>query len=453
MKVLLVWPPSPEYCVLTEDFSCCEPLGLEYIAATIIDQHDVKIADLRLDDNLHQILQHEKPDVVVISVPFTTVINVCNDLFKIVKEYNPDITLIVGGHYVTIGLKQLHTEYIDFVVRGESIETFPQLISAIMPPGKESYENIRGIGYKSGNQIIFTEAFNLVTLDNYPFPARHLTSKYRSQYFHAHYTPISLIRFSYGCPYNCSFCILWKLCQRQYISNKNNRIIDELNQIYTDNVYVVDDEAFINVKKMNDLAGMVIESGLKKRFHMYVRADTVVNNPLLFEKWAEAGLDSVLIGMESVFQEELDIYNKGINKQTSFEAMKILKNNNIEVRANFIVRPEYTRDQFQMLKQAVENLNVDRPTFAVLTPFYGTDFYETIKDKLIFDKPEFYDCYHTLLPTKLPLKDFYAEFADLFRFANNRVKIQGEEKVFYAGKSNNSFEQMVKKIENSYLYY
>ena len=28
MKILLIYPPNPGYCVLNEDFSLCEPLGV-----------------------------------------------------------------------------------------------------------------------------------------------------------------------------------------------------------------------------------------------------------------------------------------------------------------------------------------------------------------------------------------------------------------------------------------
>jgi methyltransferase len=85
MKILLIWPPSPEYCVLTEEFSCCEPLGLEYIAASVSNEHHVEIIDMRFDRNLVEILKTTKPDIVGVSIPFTVVVNVCNDLLKTIK--------------------------------------------------------------------------------------------------------------------------------------------------------------------------------------------------------------------------------------------------------------------------------------------------------------------------------------------------------------------------------
>ncbi|OPZ89922.1 MAG: Ribosomal protein S12 methylthiotransferase RimO [Firmicutes bacterium ADurb.Bin419] len=451
MKILLIWPPSPEYCVLTEEFSCCEPLGLEYIAASVSNEHHVEIIDMRFDRNLVEILKTTKPDIVGVSIPFTVVVNVCNDLLKTIKGFNPDIKVIIGGHHPSVGLKHIDIKYVDYVIAGEGVKSFRKLVNAI--ENNEKVDDIDGIGFKDNDSIVYTREYHIDILDDYPLPARNLTEKYRLGYFHAHYKPVALMRFSYGCPYNCSFCVLWKLCKRKYISRKNSHIIEELLQVSSENVYVVDDEAFINTDKMDNLADEISRNGIKKKYHMYVRSDTIVNNPQLFDKWASVGLDSVLIGMESVFEEELIQYNKGISANTSFEAMKILKANGIEVRANFIIQPDYTKQKFEAVKRAIEELDIDRPTFAVLTPMYGTDFYEASKDKFITNNPEFFDCYHTFLPTRLPLKEFYSEFTNLFRFANSRKKNEDEQKVFYAGKSDNSFEEMLKKIENSYLYY
>ena len=45
----------------------------------------------------------------------------------------------------------------------------------------------------------------------------------------------------------------------------------------------------------------------------------------------------------------------------------------------------------------------------MLTPLPGTDFYEEIKDRLLTNDYDFFDFIHTLLPTDLPLDDFYEE--------------------------------------------
>ena len=72
MKILLVQPAKPEKALGGEDFSIFEPLALEYLAADVAGDHDVRILDMRLDPDLdhgrprvarhvvHQLLEHQE---------------------------------------------------------------------------------------------------------------------------------------------------------------------------------------------------------------------------------------------------------------------------------------------------------------------------------------------------------------------------------------------------------
>lgn len=450
MNILLIWPPSPDYCILNENFSCCEPLGLEYVAAPLTNEHSVDIVDMRFEKNIIAILESKKYDIVCLSIPYTTSVNVCNSLLKQIKEFDKNLIVIVGGHYPTITFKHMYTQYIDYAVLGEGVYSLYELVKAIEE--NRVNDSIKGIAILKDGSIKFTENRLFTTLDDYPAPARQLVSKYRDSYFHAHYKPVAMMRFSAGCPHCCSFCVLWKLTGRKYITRSNDLIIEELQEIECPNIYVVDDEAFIDTEKMYDLGKKIIDNNIKKKFHMYVRSDSVANNPELFALWAKAGLDSVLVGLESVFENDLKGYNKSISEDTAYKCIEILHKNNVEVRANFIVKPEYSREDFQRIKDMVFKLDIDRPTFAVLTPFYGTDEHERVKDKFIIDKLEFFDCYHTFQKTKLPLKEFYKEFADLFRAVNARDQGGQHSKVFYGG-AGGAFDEMTQTMEDSYLYY
>ncbi|AJQ26597.1 B12-binding domain-containing radical SAM protein [Pelosinus fermentans] len=450
MNILLVWPPSADYCILNEKFSCCEPLGLEYIAAPLLKEFTVDIADMRFEKSIEDLLKKKKYDVVGVAIPFTTSVNVCNRMLQQIKENDERVKVVIGGHYPTVTLDNIYLQYVDYAIIGEGVHSFYELVKAI--ENQTLIDDVKGIAIIEDQLVKYTDKIIFNTLDHYPIPARNLVSKYQNKYFHAHYTPVTLMRFSAGCPHNCTFCVLWKLTNREYIVRSNDLIIQELKGIDCENIYVVDDEAFINAPKMYELAQKIIEKNIRKRFHMYVRADTIINNAALFELWAKAGLDSVLIGLESIFDDELKGYKKNITSEMAHKCVEILHKNSIEIRANFIVKPEYSRENFQELKQTVFELDIDLPTFAVLTPFHGTDEYEKVKDQFIIDKLEFFDCYHTFLKTKLSLKDFYQEFSNLFRSAKLRDKREEHGTVFYAGKGQD-FEEMTQKMENSYLYY
>jgi len=71
------------------------------------------------------------------------------------------------------------------------------------------------------------------------------------------------------------------------------------------------------------------------------------------------------------------------------------------------------------LRKYCRRLGLNFPTFSVLTPLPGTDLYEEVKDKLITDNYDHYDFFHTLLPPRLPIKEFYNEFYWLYRKATS----------------------------------
>ena len=55
--------------------------------------------------------------------------------------------------------------------------------------------------------------------------------------------------------------------------------------------------------------------------------------------------------------------------------------------------------------------------FSVLTPLPGTDLWETAKAQVNTHDWEMYDIVHAVLPTRLPLDEFYAEYSRLWRHA------------------------------------
>jgi radical SAM superfamily enzyme YgiQ (UPF0313 family) len=89
----------------------------------------------------------------------------------------------------------------------------------------------------------------------------------------------------------------------------------------------------------------------------------------------------------------------------------------IDIYASLILRPEFTRPDFAALRQYCHDLDLDYATFAMLTPLPGTDFYDEVEDQLITRDYDYFDFIHTLLPTALPLKEFYEEYYQLYQKA------------------------------------
>jgi hypothetical protein len=54
------------------------------------------------------------------------------------------------------------------------------------------------------------------------------------------------------------------------------------------------------------------------------------------------------------------------------------------------------------------------PLYFILTPFPGTVTHQKVKDQIFLHDYDYYDLLHTVLPTKMPLRDFYASYSKLY---------------------------------------
>ena len=251
-------------------------------------------------------------------------------------------------------------------------------------------------------------------LDALPFPARTLTAEYRSEYYSEWMKPLASIRTSKGCPFKCNFCALWKLTGGRYLCRQPERIVEELQEVEEEFVFFADDESLVNAKRMKRLAELIKAAGIRKRFFLYGRSDTIVKNPDLLEAWRDVGLERVFVGLEFFREEDLDFINKGSSVSDNEQAIRILQDLRIDIFPSFIVRPEFTHADFEAFRQYCRDLGLGFFAFSVLTPLPGTDFYEQVKDRMLTHDFEFFDFVHTVLPTALPLEEFYAEYRQLY---------------------------------------
>jgi methyltransferase len=449
LRILLIWPQNKR-AVLSDSLSCCEPLPLEYLAGALRADHDVAIHDLRLDPPLESLAGEEAPGLIGVAVPYTTAIPSAREVAREAKRLWPDVPLVLGGHHPTVSSEWLDGFPADYVVKGEGGHLVRHLAHQLERGG--TVELLPGLA-PFGSFATLPRP-DLVSLDDMPLPDRTILARHRRSYFHSIYRPVSLVRFSAGCPYKCTFCSLWRMTDRRYLTKEVPRILEELRQIELENVYVVDDEAFIQPRRMLELADAIEQTGLRKRYHMYVRTDTALRHPEVIARWAEIGLDSVLVGAESMDDDELDDYQKGAESGQTRNAVRLFHSLDVKVRTNFIVRPEYRERDFARVARQVEEMGIDIPSFSVLTPLPGTDLFDATRSQLVSTDPELFDCYHTLYPTALPPERFYGALATLLEGAAARqqpgVNDESNPSVFYFS-NDGAFGRMLQTIREGHL--
>jgi len=399
MNVLLIQPPSCD--PITDRVFLFEPLALEYLGAGLkLDGHEVRLLDARIEPDIDGVFDSFRPDVVGIT-GYTSHVNIIKNIARSVKGRSPDTMVVVGGHHATVRPADFNEPCIDVVVIGEGVFTLREIVRAVETGG--SLAPIRGVALPSPGGMTFSEPRPYTDLNELPFPDRTLTAPYRTNYFSEWFKPLASVRTSLGCTARCTFCSLWSITGGKYLRRSPESVVEELRGVAELNVFFCDDESMCDVKRMDRLADLIREAGIRKSYFLYGRVDTIVDHPELFAKWAKIGLAQVFVGMEECSDERLAAMKKGVTIAQQEQAVKILDDLGVMMYASYMVDPAYTREDFRNLLAHVRRLKHKYATFTVMTPLPGTELYAAREGELLSRKPELYDMIHALLPTTLPL--------------------------------------------------
>ncbi len=351
-------------------------LGLEYIAANILDLANVKIINGKVRNlSISQIMRELidfKPDVVGISCCYTIGVNFA---LKIAKESKKQgYSTVLGGWHPSFDHSEiLKYPFVDIIVRGEGEITFREVIE------NKDLENIRGISYKSNGTLFNNPDRPLIKdLDKLPFPPRSL--RHKKSYFQAFQMPIDVIETSRGCPHRCIFCNIHLFYRGTYRTKSPERVIKEIkiisNQNQRKNVFIVDDNFTANIKRVEKICDRIIEEGIQLDFICQSRIDVIKKNPQIIKKMAKAGFWLFFLGIESFNQKSLNNIQKNIQFRDILEAIEILHDNDILLIGSLLVGSrldEEEEDINQMIK-IVKKLRIDFPLYSIMTPLPGTQF-------------------------------------------------------------------------------
>ncbi|MGB3563258.1 MAG: radical SAM protein [Thermoanaerobaculia bacterium] len=414
MKILLIEPAKAPLTLGGEDVFLFEPLALEYLAAGLVGDHDVRIHDQRLDHDVKAVFDEFQPDVVGVTA-YTVHVSVVRELCKKIKSWNPEVLTVVGGHHATVAPEDFLSPFIDVVVSGEGVFPFREIVRR--REHREGLTGIPGVAMAMGERGVGVDGPGDIDLDAFPFPDRSLTAAYRGEYYSEYMKPLASIRASKGCPYRCNFCALWKLAGGHYFRRKPESVVEELAAIDEEFIFFADDESLLDYGRMKKLAHLIEEAKLDKRYFLYGRSDTVARHPDLVEMWRDVGLERLFVGFESFREEDLEYVNKDSTVKDNDEAARILNDLGVDIYASFIVRPDFDKEDFAAMRRYCRQLELSFASFAVLTPLPGTDLYDEVKDEMLTHDTRYFDFLHTLLPTRLPLQEFYEELNRLYTTA------------------------------------
>jgi radical SAM superfamily enzyme YgiQ (UPF0313 family) len=419
MKIAFLKPPVGGILGL-EMLTFVEPLGPICVAACLEQEgHECRVFDLRIDGEEHglALCRAFDPDVVGLQCNFTTERNRTIRLALRVKREMPRAFVVVGGHDASRDPEWFDNAAIDMIAVGDGEEILPQIVDALA----------RGRDPRS----VPNPAPMRANLDEYPLPARHLIANYSHHYYINFRKPLALMETARGCPFKCNFCSVWKFHESTFREKSPERVVEELKQIDAPNIFITDDIFWMNVRRGEEMAQQIKAAGIKKYFTVQTRTDIICKFPHLIEMWKDCGSLSIFLGLESVTDEGLKAVNKKNSADNNVRAINILKDLGVGFTPNFIVDPAWDREDFARLRDWIETMGAYNSGFSILTPLPGTDLWDTAKQNVVTHDWEMYDIVHAVLPTKLSLEEFYAEYSALWRHALDvRYRHRGKLKTY-----------------------
>src|SRR5260370_958845 len=238
-------------------------------------------------------------------------------------------------------------------------------------------------------------------------PARDLL-RHRRKYFLGTLDPCASIEFSRGCPWDCTFCSAWTFYGRSYRLVSPERAVEGLRSIREPGVFIVDDVAFVQERHGMEIGEAIARAGIKKRYYLETRGDVLLRNKEVFRFWKKIGLDYMFIGLEAIDEEGLRKHRKRVSLGQNFEALEFARSLGIMIAVNLIADPDWDHERFAIVRE----LGVEQPevvSISVNTPYPGTESWAIEGGRVASRDYRLYDIQHAVLPTRLPLAEFYRE--------------------------------------------
>src|SRR5215510_1629890 len=411
MRVLAIHPGPLMY---TKIFLRLEPLGLELVAAAVRRAgHEVRLIDLQAASHkdYFSLVDDWRPDVVAFSCNYLANVPEVVDLAKLTRARRPSTFIFVGGHSASFTAQELLEHAggaIDCILKGEGEASVAELLEAV-EHDRRSIAQVPGVVSLDGEGPPARLVENLDAL----VPARDLLKR-RRKYFLGTLDPCASIEFARGCPWDCVFCSAWTFYGRSYRVVSPERAVEDLASIREPGVFIVDDVAFVQAKHGFEIGEAIARRGIRKQYYLETRGDVLLRNKDVFRMWTRLGLAYMFLGLEAIDEEGLRKYRKRISLGHAFEALEFARSLGVNVAINIIADPGWDRDRFDVIRRWCMGIP-EIVNISVATPYPGTELWHTEQRRLTSRDYRLFDIQHAVLPTKLPLPEFYAELVETQR--------------------------------------
>jgi hopanoid C-3 methylase len=417
MHVLLLRPvPGNERFGLGPFFRI-EPLGLEYIAAALETRgHRATVVDLRFGRSVEHYLQHTRPRLVGIACMHALETDEVLALAAHVRRSSPGSFILVGGHSAAAYPSPFFTSSIDAVCIDDGEAVVPALADALEQGRKLS--TVSGLLLREHDEMFSwtPTADGNFSLDDIPLPLRRDVDTWRHRYACLLFRPVWLIETARGCPFRCSFCSVWPLHHRAVRLRSIQSVCDDFTATGP-HVFIADDLFWYHRARSLELASALKKRGIRKRWLLVQsRTDLVADHPELIEAWRPIAEDfDIFFGLEAATDGGLNQLVKDTTVDRTIDAVHIARALAFGITGNFVVDPDWSESDFERLWGFVQQHDLRRAGYTILTPLPGTSYFEELQPRLRAVRWAQFDMHHLLWEPRLGAERFFDLYTETWR--------------------------------------
>ena len=388
-----------------------ECLELEYISTIIKDNgYEVNIYDGQVEkESVQSRIRKLNPDVVYVCGR-TRQENFMLEYCEEAKKFNKDIITIIGGLHAQLSYERMYRDYVDYILTTFDVFKILDIVDYSINKLDLDLKSVDGICFKKDNKWIANEAkpFDIKRL---PLPDRSYFYAHPNNYRYLELEHSAWIRTAYCCPYRCNFCQRNRMNCGKYVCRDIEDVVNEIKDIKSDNIYIVDDDFLFDIERLNRFISLIKENKINKKYICYGRADFIAENEDIMKNLKEIGLYYVLVGLESINDNELSEYNKKSDVNKNIKSIEICHKYGINLMGMFILGLDFETKDFKSLYKWIKKHKLRHVATSIFTPEFGIETYDMYKDRLITDNPSHWDYLHLVAkPTRMSVKRYYLNY-------------------------------------------
>jgi radical SAM superfamily enzyme YgiQ (UPF0313 family) len=335
MNILFVEPRY--YTAKTQDYF---PVGPAYVASVLIkDGHRVKFVNANHESGSWEAFCVKMKALVtsgeygmVAMGGLCTTFEFQEKLFRLIRNWRPDILLVSGGNLVSSEPEFCFRRFgLDYGITGEGEIPMSMLCKVLECGGDVS--TVPGLIFEKGETIVINKSACVENLDDIPLPAWELAAS-AEEIRKRGSMPVFTSR---SCPFRCTFC--FHPAGSRYRKRSVSNVLSELEYLYKHfgiRHFGVCDELFGTDREWTkEFCTRLKDSGMDLAWECQMHAGS--SDKEMFEQMKSAGCKRISMGFESGSDRILTSMKKKIRTSDSRKAIEEVREAGLPVTGGIII--------------------------------------------------------------------------------------------------------------------